>query len=227
MRILIIEDEKEIADGLDSVLKQNGYSTNVVYDGLRGLEYCLSNIYDIILLDIMLPKLNGLDILKNIRRENITTPVILLTARSEIEDRIKGLDCGADDYLTKPFASGELLARIRARTRPANTVVENKRTYGDISLSQDTFELSCGTYAIKMGNKEFQLLEMLIMNAGRIIPRNCLIEKIWGPWDETSYNQLEVYISFLRKKLKYVHSNVEIKNTKNVGYSLELGGTTN
>ncbi len=223
MRILIIEDEKEIADGLSAVLQQNGYSTDAVYDGLSGLEYSLSNIYDIILLDIMLPKLNGLDILRNMRSENITTPVILLTAKSEIEDRIKGLDYGADDYLTKPFATGELLARIRARTRQNTNSVSNCRSFGDITISQDTFELSHENYSIKMGNKEFQLMDALIMEAGHIVPRNSLIEKIWGPWDETSYNQLEVYISFLRKKLKYVHSGVVIKNTKNVGYSLEFG----
>lgn len=224
MRILIIEDEKEIADGLTSVLAQNGYIADAVYDGLSGLEYCLSNIYDLILLDIMLPKLNGLDILKNIRAEKIDTPVILLTAKSDIEDRIRGLDCGADDYLSKPFATGELLARIRARTRQSNTNLDKRKKFGDIAISQDTFELSCGTYSIKMGNKEFQLLDTLMSNSGRILPRDVLIEKIWGPWDESSYNQLEVYVSFLRKKLRYVHSKVEIKNTKNVGYSIEYGG---
>ncbi len=221
MRILIIEDEKEIADGLSSILEQNGYATDVVYDGLSGLECCLSNIYDMILLDLMLPKLNGLNVLQNMRSENITTPVILLTAKSEIEDRIRGLDAGADDYLTKPFAMGELLARIRARTRQTNTVIDHTLSFGDIRISQDTFELSCGSYSVKMGNKEYQLLEALILDAGRIIPRNSLIEKIWGPWEETSYNQLEVYVSFLRKKLKYVHSGVLIRNTKNVGYSIE------
>ncbi len=225
MRILIIEDEKEIADALSKVLQQNGYATDVVYDGLSGLEYCLSNIYDMILLDILLPKLNGLTILKNIRSEKITTPVILLTAKSEVEDRIRGLDEGADDYLTKPFATGELLARIRARTRQVNTTLDHTRHFGDITLSQDTFELSCGDHCVQMGKKEFQLLEALILDQGRIIPRNTLIEKVWGPWDETSYNQLEVYVSFLRKKLKYVHSEVSIKNTKNIGYSLEYGGS--
>ncbi len=224
MRILIVEDEKQIADGLTSVLEQNGYTADAVYDGLKGLEYCLSNTYDLILLDIMLPKLNGLNILKNIRSEKIDTPVILLTAKSDIEDRIRGLDCGADDYLPKPFAPGELLARIRARTRQSNTITDNKEAFGDISISQETFELSCGTYSIKMGKKEFQLLETLVTNAGRILPKDILIEKIWGPWDESSYNQLEVYISFLRKKLRFVHSSVEIKNTKNVGYSIEYGG---
>lgn len=224
MRILIIEDEKQIAEGLEAVLKRNGYAVDCVYDGLNGLEYCLSKIYDLILLDIMLPKLNGLDILKNIRQQKIETPVILLTARAEVENRIEGLDLGADDYITKPFDSGELLARIRARTRQLTNTSENKRSFGDITISQGTFELMCDKYVVKMGNKEYQLLEALMMDANHIIPRNTLIEKVWGPWDDTNYNQLESFISFLRKKLKFVHSNTQIKNTKNVGYSLIYGG---
>lgn len=227
MRLLIIEDEKELADGLETVLRNHGYLVDVVYDGLSGLDYILSNIYDLVLIDIMLPKLNGLDILKNIRQQKIVTPIILLTAKSEVEDKIKGLDCGADDYLTKPFDARELLARVRARTRKQEEYADNRKFFGDIYIIQETQELYCGKYSVKMGNKEYQLMEFLVLNPKRILSKDILINKIWGPLDVSEYNQLEVYISFLRKKLKYVHSNIQIRNTKNVGYSLEQGSDDN
>lgn len=203
MRILIVEDEKELADGLSSILERESYSVDTVYDGLSGLDYILSNIYNLIILDIMLPKLNGLDILKNIRKEKVSTPVLLLTAKSEIEDKIKGLDCGADDYLTKPFDTRELLARVRACSRRKDEYIESDQTLGDLILNIETQEMRCGVNSIKMGHKEFQLMEYLILNKNHIVPKDTLIEKIWGPKDTTEYNHLEVYISFLRKKLKY------------------------
>lgn len=221
MRILIVEDEKEITDGIVAVLNKAGYETDVSYDGLSGLDNILSGIYDLILLDIMLPKLNGIDILKNARKEGIATPVILLTSKSQIEDKIAGLDSGADDYLTKPFDIGELLARIRARTRISSPDNGNYLTVGDICLDRDTFKLRGKEKAIKLGNKEFQLLEYLMINAGHVITKDLIVSKVWGFEDEADYNSLEVYISFLRKKLKFVEASTEIVTTKGVGYSIE------
>ncbi len=221
MRILIIEDEKEISEGICAILEKAGYETDAAYDGLNGLDCTLSNIYDLILLDVMLPKLNGIDLLKNARKEGIQTPVIILTARSQVQDKIQGLDLGADDYLTKPFDAGELLARIRARTRQPGKAMESVIRVGDISLEQSSFKIFCEDRSIKLGNKEFQLLEYLMMNPGQIISKDQLISKVWGFEDESDYNSLEVYISFLRKKLRFVHAQTRIVTTKGVGYSIE------
>ncbi|HWT75179.1 MAG TPA: response regulator transcription factor [Mobilitalea sp.] len=221
MRLLIVEDEIGLAEGLKAVLEKNGYSVDMVHDGRMGLEYSLSNIYDLILLDIMLPKMNGLNVLENIRKEKITAPVLLLTARSEVDDKIRGLDCGADDYLTKPFDTGELLARVRALTRRKSFILDNNLTFADITLNRNTQELLCNNSSIKLGQKEFQLIEILISNPNRIIPKETLIEKVWGFDDNAEYNNVEVYISFVRKKLTHLHTCVQIKATRGVGYSLE------
>lgn len=221
MRLLIVEDEIGLAEGLKSVLEKNGFSVDMVHDGIAGFEYALSNIYDVILLDIMLPKLNGLNVLANLRKAKTTTPVLLLTARSEVDDKIKGLDTGADDYLTKPFDTGELLARVRALTRRKGLILDTNLSFGDITLNRNTQELMCRTSSIKLGQKEFQLIEILISNPNRIIPKETLIEKVWGFDDIAEYNNVEVYISFIRKKLTHLHSTVQIKATRGVGYSLE------
>lgn len=221
MRILVVEDEKKIADGLEAVLRREGYEVDTVYDGLNGLDYMLSNIYDLVLLDIMLPGINGLDILKAVRSEGISSPVILLTARSRTEDKILGLDGGADDYLTKPFDASELLARIRARTRVGTDLNQDRIAAGDIWLEKSTQRLGGRSNSVKLGNKEFQLLECLMINRNQIMPRDLLITKVWGPLEAAEYNNLEVYISFLRKKLRFVKASVEIVTTKGVGYSLE------
>ena len=221
MRLLIIEDEPGLAEGLKALFEKNNYCADMVHDGITGLEYALSNIYDVIILDIMLPKLNGLELLENLRKEKITTPVLLLSARSEIDDKIRGLDCGADDYLTKPFDSGELLARIRALIRRKTNILDNNLTFGDISINRNTQELICKTSAIKLGQKEFQLIEVFMSNPERILPKEMLIEKVWGFDNTTEYNNVEVYVSFIRKKLLHLHSTAQIKSTRNVGYSLE------
>lgn len=221
MRILVVEDEKKIADGLEAVLRREGYEVDTVYDGLNGLDYMLSNIYDLVLLDIMLPGINGLDVLKAVRSEGISSPVILLTARSRTEDKILGLDGGADDYLTKPFDASELLARIRARTRVGTDLNQDRIAAGDIWLEKSTQRLGGRSNSVKLGNKEFQLLECLMINRNQIMPRDLLITKVWGPLEAAEYNNLEVYISFLRKKLRFVKASVEIVTTKGVGYSLE------
>ena len=221
MRILIVEDEINSADGLQTVLHKEGYETDAVYDGLSGLDYIMSGIYDLILLDIMLPKMSGLDVLKKAREEGADVPIILLTAKSQIDDIIRGLDIGADDYMTKPFDSGELLARIKARVRAGRTSVDNRIFAGDIWVDASTMKLGGKEKTVKLGNKEYQLIEYLMLNKGRILTREMLISKVWGPDEESDYNSLEVYISFLRKKMKFVNSNTKIVTTKGVGYSIE------
>lgn len=221
MRILIVEDEISLADAVTAILKKEQYFVDAVYDGRDGLDYALSGIYDLILLDIMLPKMNGLDVLREIRNNNISTPVMLLTARSEVNDKIKGLDCGADDYLTKPFNKGELLARVRALTRRKGEIPSNELVFGDITLNQSTYEIICGNLNVKLGAKEFKIMQMLMFAPKSIISKDEFIEKIWGYDSEAEYNSIEVYISFLRKKLGAIKSTVQIKASRGIGYYIE------
>ncbi|MBR5498202.1 MAG: response regulator transcription factor [Clostridia bacterium] len=221
MQILIVEDEVSLADAITAILKKEQYFVDAVYDGKDGLDYALSGIYDLILLDIMLPKMNGLDVLKALRKNGISTPVMLLTARTEVNDKIKGLDCGADDYLTKPFNKGELLARVRALTRRKGEIPSNELKFGDITLNQSTYELSCGNASLKLGAKEFRIMQMLMFSQKSIISKDEFIEKIWGYDSEAEYNSIEVYISFLRKKLGAIRSGIQIKASRGVGYYLE------
>ncbi len=221
MRILIVEDEISLADAVTAILKKEQYFVDAVYDGKDGLDYALSGIYDLILLDIMLPKMNGLDVLRALRENAVSTPVMLLTAKTQVEDKIKGLDCGADDYLTKPFNKGELLARVRALTRRKGEIPANEMTFGDITLNQSTYELSCGTHSLKLGAKEFKIMQMLMFSPKSIISKDEFIEKIWGYDSEAEYNSIEVYISFLRKKLGAITSEVQIKASRGIGYYLE------
>lgn len=222
MKILVIEDEIQLADALCELLKRNMYSVDVSYDGISGLDNALSGIYDCILLDIMLPGMNGIDVLKNIRRERINTPVLLLTARSEVSDKINGLDCGADDYLTKPFVTGELLARIRALTRRKGEIVdENRFEFKGLTLNKNTCSISCGNNEVKLSFKEYNVMEMLIANPGQILPKERIIEKIWGSESDVEYNNIEVYISFLRKKISSVSADVQIKTARGLGYFIE------
>ena len=221
MRILIVEDEYGLADALGAILQKENYSVDISNDGESGLENALTGVYDCIILDIMLPKMNGLDVLTYLRVKKIETPVILLTAKSETDDKIRGLDCGADDYLTKPFSTGELLARVRALTRRKGTSVDINAKYGDITLDIKRGELICGENSVILGRKEFQMMEMLISNAGQIITKELFVKKVWGYDDDTEYNNVEVYISFLRKKLQMLHSNVQIKTRRGIGYCLD------
>ncbi len=221
MRILIIEDEKPLADALSEILRQNHYTVDAVYHGTGGLDYARSEIYDLILLDIMLPGIDGLSILKTLRREHIATPVILLTAKSEVSDVITGLDAGSDDYLAKPFSTGELLARIRALSRRSSFYNGEILSFGDLSFDKSTMELSCGSDSLKLGLKETQLIELLLKNAGRIMPKDLLIEKIWGVDSEAEYNNIEVYISFLRQKMSSLGTATQIRTIRGVGYQLE------
>ncbi|MGN0447812.1 MAG: response regulator transcription factor [Acutalibacteraceae bacterium] len=221
MRLLLAEDEKELSKALCAVLKHNNYSVDPVYDGQDALDYGLCENYDGIILDIMMPKKNGLEVLNELRKNGVSTPVLILTAKSEIEDKITGLDTGADDYLTKPFAMGELLARIRALTRRKSEFSPNLLSFGNLSLNRESFELSVGDESVRLGNKEFQMIEMLLSNPGRLISTEQFMERIWGYETEAEINVVWVYISYLRKKLTALGANLEIKAVRGVGYTLE------
>lgn len=221
MRLLLAEDERELSNALTAILRHNNYSVDPVYNGMDALNYGLSENYDGIILDIMMPVMDGITALKKLREKGVDTPVLLLTAKSETEDKISGLDSGADDYLTKPFAMGELLARIRAMTRRKTEFSPNTLTFGNITLSRESFMLSSPTGEQRLGNKEFQVLEMLMANRNMLISTERIMEKIWGFDSEAEINVVWVYISYLRKKLAAIDANVEIKASRGVGYTLE------
>lgn len=220
MNILIIDDERSLTDALATILKQHKYSVDCAYNGEDGLDYALSGIYDLIILDVMMPKLDGFSVLKILRNKKIDLPVLMLTAKSDISDKIEGLNLGADDYLTKPFNTDELLARIRALLRRKEKFTGDVLVYNDISLDRDTFELVCGDRKIALGKKEFQILEMLLLNIGKSIDKEKFIEKIWGYDTEAEYNTVEVYVSFLRRKLTAVGAKTEIRSIRGIGYTL-------
>ncbi|MBQ8108490.1 MAG: response regulator transcription factor [Ruminococcus sp.] len=223
MRLLLAEDEKEMSNAVVAVLKHNNYSVDAVYNGLDAYDYLIGAEYDGVILDIMMPGLDGLTVLKRIREKGIQTPVLLLTAKSEIEDKISGLDMGADDYLTKPFVMGELLARIRAMTRRKSTELSlNSLVVGNVTLDRERFTISSDKGEQKLGNKEFQVLEMLMLNRNVLISTERLMEKIWGFDSEAEINVVWVYISYLRKKLAAVGADVSIKASRGIGYTLEV-----
>ena len=221
MRLLLAEDEKELSRALVAILKHNNYSVDAVYDGLDAYNYAKAENNDGIILDIMMPKMNGIEALKKMRAEGINVPVLMLTAKSDIDDRIEGLDSGADDYLTKPFAMGELLARIRAMTRRKSELSSNTLEFGNITLSRENFELTGPEGVQRLGNKEYQMLETMMMNPKRLISTERFMEKIWGYDSEAEINVVWVYISYLRKRLTSVGANVVIKASRGMGYSLE------
>ena len=221
MKVLLVEDEKYLAEAIAEVLKKKNYDIDLSFDGEDGLDNALSGVYDIILLDIMLPKLDGLSILKEIRTEGVTTPVILLTAKGEVEDRVVGLDTGADDYLPKPFKMEELLARMRAVSRRRGELLpDGILSYGDIEFNPVTLVLSKNDKSFNLTLKESRLLEFLIINKGHSLSSDAIIEKVWGYDSDAEDNHVHVYISFLRKKLGNLGSNVKIKTIRNVGYAL-------
>ncbi|WP_461205604.1 response regulator transcription factor [Clostridium sp. DL1XJH146] len=221
MRILLVEDERSLSDIVMELLKKDKYIVDAVYDGEDGLEYGLSGIYDLIILDIMLPKMNGIEVLKNLRKQEISTPIIMLTAISEVEDKVMGLDCGADDYITKPFQTIELMARIRSATRRKGIFTGDVLTFADLSVEKECLKASTDEGEVKLSLKEYQILEILMENPKQIITKDKIVEKIWGYNYEGEYNSVEVYISFVRKKLKFIRSNVKIKASRGLGYSLE------
>lgn len=221
MRLLLAEDETGLSDALCAVLKKQNYTVDAVYDGEDALEYLRTGVYDGAILDIMMPKKDGITVLKTARSEGMTLPILLLTAKSEIDDRVLGLDAGADDYLTKPFAMKELLARVRVMTRRKSETTDNSLKFGNTELDTLTFELKNGDKSVRLANKEFQMLQMLMANPGQIISTEKFMDKIWG-WDsETELNVVWVYISYLRKKLSTVEADVKITAVRNIGYTLE------
>lgn len=221
MRILICEDEIDLADGLSTILKGNNYSVDTVYDGEQALIYLEAENYDAVVLDIMMPKVDGITVLKTIRKKGNNIPVLMLTAKSQIEDKVEGLDFGADDYLTKPFDIKELLARLRSITRRQSNITDNILSFGNITLNRTTFELSSEKGSFKLASKEFQMLEMFMLNPSHLISVDTFMDKIWGYDTESDISVVWVYISYIRKKLVSLNANVEIKVTRNVGYSLE------
>jgi DNA-binding response OmpR family regulator len=223
MKVLYVEDEKYMARAVAQVLKKNNYSVDLAYDGESGLDFAMSGVYDIIVLDIMLPKLDGISILREIRKQNITTPVILLTAKGETEDKVKGLDSGADDYLAKPFQTDELMARLRALGRRKELIVaDNALVFGDIELNYNALDLFGNGQTFHLTLKESQLLELFIINKGQALSTDMLIEKVWG-WDsDAEDSHVQVQIAFLRKKLSLLSKCVKIKTVRGIGYMLTL-----
>ena len=221
MRVLVVEDEVRLAATLQDLLELNGYTVDVCHDGEAGLDNALTSIYDVILLDVMLPKLDGFTVLRRLRAEGSTTPVLMLTARSELTDRVNGLDSGADYYLTKPFEPKELLACVRMLTRrQPEQRASNALEYGDLRLETDTLQLSCGERSVRLSRKEFDLMELLMRSRDMVLTKEQLILKVWGYESDAEDNNVEVYISFLRKKLDHLRSAVKIRTIRMVGYCL-------
>ena len=220
MRLLLAEDEHELSDALCAILKHNHYSVDPVYDGQEALDYIRHGQYDGAILDIMMPKMDGLTVLRQVRESGNGIPILLLTAKSQVDDRIRGLDMGADDYLVKPFAMGELLARIRAMTRRRTETATNLLRFGDLALSRETFNLSGPAGDQRLGNKEFQILELMMEHPNRVIPTDQFFSRIWGYDTDAELGVVWVYISGLRKRLQAVGSAVEIKANRGVGYLL-------
>lgn len=222
MKLLLVEDEVQLSEALTQILMKNKYSVDAVHDGDDGLNYGLTGLYDVIILDIMLPKLSGLQILKILRKKGISTPIILLTAKDSIEDKVTGLDLGADDYLPKPFSPEELLARLRALTRRKGEIInDNILEFGDIKLNLLNYDLECNNNSITLTLKEFEILNYFMQRPKIIVSKDDLITKLWGFDSDIDHNNIEVYISFLRKKLTHINSNVKISTIRRVGYKLE------
>ena len=222
MRVLLAEDEKRMAAAMVAILKQEKYDVDHFADGESALAALESDVYDIAVLDVMMPLMNGFDVARSARGKGIKTPILMLTAKSQVEDKVNGLDSGADDYLTKPFNTKELLARLRALGRRNQDVRDGELHYGDISLNVPTATLSCQTtgQSIRLGEKELRIMEYMLSNRGQIMTREQLAVKIWGFDSESEYNNVEVYMSFTRKKLAFVGSKVEIKAVRGLGYEL-------
>lgn len=221
MRILVADDEPEMTMVLEALLKREHYSVDVVYNGQDALDYGLAENYDCIVLDIMMPKLDGIQALQALRSKNISTPVLLLTAKSQVEDRVAGLDSGADDYLPKPFDNREFVARVRALTRRGGEYTPKILSAGNVTLDCSTFELKCGSACVRLGNREFQMLELLMRQEGRLISTEQFMEHIWGYDSEAEINVVWAYISYLRRKLEAVGGNVRITACRGRGYLLE------
>lgn len=222
MRLLLAEDEKSLSHALVTILEKSHYSVDAVYDGQEALEYLESEAYDGLILDIMMPKVDGITVLKTIRKQGNKIPVLILSAKSEIEDKVDGLDAGANDYLAKPFDARELLARIRVITRVNTESNDSLIRFGHVTLNRKTYVLKGEKAEFKLANKEFQMMELLMANPHQVLSTDRIFEKIWGYESDTEINIVWVYIAYLRKKLLKMHADIEIKAHRNVGYSVEL-----
>lgn len=220
MQILIAEDDERLAAALEKILKDNGYDIDVVHDGQEGLNYATVGQYDVIILDVMMPKMNGFEVTKEIRRAGISTPIMLLTARDATADKIVGFDSGADDYMTKPFSPAELMAHLRALTRRQGEVQFERLKAGDLDLDLESYELTCGKKSIQLSFKEFSILKILMSNPGAVVSKETLIDKAWGVSSSAGDNNVEAYISFLRKKLSHLDSKSKIETIRRAGYRL-------
>lgn len=222
MRILIVEDEVRLAEALGQIMTEQKYIVDMVHDGESGLDYAISGLYDVIILDVMIPKISGFEVVKALRTQKNTTPVLLLTAKDEITDKVVGLDCGADDYMTKPFAPEELLARVRALSRRQGEVILEEIEFADLNLNLSNNSLYRGAKSVHLGFKEFEVLKILMSNPKQIIPKEEIIIKVWGMASSAEDNNVEAYISFLRKKFFFLGSHVNIGTVRKVGYRLEV-----
>ena len=221
MRILLAEDERSLSRAVAALLERNHYAVDAVYDGREALDYLAGGNYDALILDIMMPKMDGMEVLRCLRQEGNSIPVLMLTAKGEVEDKVRGLDSGANDYLTKPFATEELLARLRAMTRHS-VQLSSQLTFGNLCLDQTTFELSTSTGSFRLANKEYQMMELFLRNPRQIIPTARFLERIWGYDSDVEVSVVWGYISYLRKKLSALKADVDIRASRNLGYAVEV-----
>ena len=222
MNVLIVEDERNLADAIVKILEDEGYNAEATYDGKAGLTCAKSGLYDAIVLDVMLPGISGYDVVNKMRHAGVSTPVLMLTARTSTEDKVRGLDSGADDYMTKPFEAPELLARLRAITRRRGDVLIDEIKFADIKLDLNTHDLSCGEKSVHLSGKEFEVLSILMGSSSRVVSKQDLLTRVWGTDGEASENSVEAYVSFIRKKLTHIGSKVQVTTLRMLGYRLEV-----
>lgn len=221
MKILVVDDEVKLADALGELFRRNKFIVDVVYDGEDGYFYAKKGDYDVVVLDVMMPHMDGFEVVSRLRQNKINVPVLMLTAKDEVSSRVKGLDCGADDYLTKPFATEELLARVRALTRRQSEIVFDELSFEDILLNTSNYTLSCGQKVVSLGAKEYEIMRLLLTNPTQVISKDTIISKVWGLDSDITENNVEAYMSFLRKKLFFIGSKVNINTKRLLGYYLE------
>lgn len=222
MNVLVVEDERNLADAIVKILEDEGYNAEATYDGKAGLTCAKSGFYDAIILDVMLPGMSGYDVVNRMRHAGVSTPVLMLTARTSTEDKVRGLDSGADDYMTKPFEAPELLARLRALTRRRGDVLIDEIKFADIKLDLNTHDLSCGEKSVHLSGKEFEVLSILMGSSSRVVSKQDLLTRVWGTDGEASENSVEAYVSFIRKKLSHIGSKVQVTTLRMLGYRLEV-----
>ncbi len=222
MNVLVVEDERNLADAIVKILEDEGYNAEATYDGKAGLTCAKSGLYDAIILDVMLPGMSGYDVVNQMRHADVSTPVLMLTARTSTEDKVRGLDAGADDYMTKPFEAPELLARLRALTRRRGDVLIDEIKFADVVLDLTTHDLTCGEKSVHLSGKEFEVMSILMGSNSRVISKQDLLTRVWGTDGEASENSVEAYVSFLRKKLNHIGSKVQVTTLRMLGYRLEV-----